>query len=133
MTNVYTLIAFKPEYQFHDRGDDEVLPARCEREEHDTLESVIERVTKLRTERPLVEYRYGQQKDVVFDSFWVFEAPPIDVDDEVRRRVRAWREQHDAVNLARDDQREAEWREVNTRSLERLRELGIWPRKGNPE
>lgn len=127
---MYTLIAFKPAYQFHDRGDDYVLPARCEREDFDTVEALIERVVFLRTDRPLVKYRYGHENDLVFEQFWTFQdAQTLDVTEDVAAQVLAWRRVHDAVNLAREDRRDAMRAESNAKTMERLRVLGIWPRR----
>lgn len=101
--STYTLIAFKPEHFFNDRGDDVVLPARLIREDGLTREQVVDRVLELRTEQPPVEYRWGHEPDVPFKEFHAFgeEATPLDVATEVQGRYDAWEREHRPMEYAR--------------------------------
>lgn len=78
---MYTLIAFKPEKEFCDRGADwETLPAILIREDNLSREQCIEKIVKLSTETPLIKYRYGQEPDCVFEEFHVI---PISITEEI--------------------------------------------------
>ena len=79
---MYTLIAFKPEKKFCDRGADwETLPAIVIREDNLSREKCIDKIVQLSTETPLIQYRYGQEPDCVFEEFHVI---PISITEEVR-------------------------------------------------
>lgn len=77
---MYTLIAFKPEKEFYDRGDDCVLPSILIREDNLSREECINKIVQLSTETPLIQYRYGQEPDCVFEEFHVI---PISITEEV--------------------------------------------------
>ncbi len=78
---MYTLIAFKPEKEFHNHGDDCVLSAIVIREDNLSREKCIDKIVQLSTETPLIQYRYGQEPDCVFEEFHVI---PISITEEVR-------------------------------------------------
>lgn len=120
--STYTLIAFKPEHCFNDRGDDVVLPARLVREDELTREQVVDRVLALRTERPLVEYKWGREPDVPFEEFHVFgeEAAPLDVATKVQERYDAWQQEHHPTEYARRREWEKRAREQTHAILARL-------------
>lgn len=121
--STYTLIAFKPEHFFNDRGDDVVLPARLVREDGLTREEVVDRVFALRTERPLIEYRWGHEPDVPFEEFHAFgeEATPLDVSTEVQERYDAWEQEHHPAEYARRLERKAN---MNQNLRDVLQQLG---------
>jgi len=78
---MYTLIAFKSEKEFCDRGADwETLPAILIREDNLSREECINKIVELSTETPLIQYRYGQEPDCVFEEFHVI---PISITEEV--------------------------------------------------
>lgn len=77
---MYTLIAFKPEKEFCDRGDDCVLSAILIREDNLSREECIDKIIQLSTETSLIEYRYGQESDCVFEEFHVI---PISITEEI--------------------------------------------------
>lgn len=77
---MYTLIAFKPEKEFYNRSDDCVLPAILIREDNLSREECINKIVQLSTETPLIQYRYGQEPDCVFEEFHVI---PISITEEV--------------------------------------------------
>ena len=77
---MYTLIAFKPEKHFYDRGDWELLPAQMIREDNLLREECVQRIIDLSTETPLVSYSHGEEPDNEFEEFHVI---PIEITEEI--------------------------------------------------
>lgn len=82
---MYTLIAFKPEKKFCDRGADwETLPAILIREDNLSREECISRIIQLSTETPLIEYRYGLEPDCEFEEFHII---PVSITEKIEYDV----------------------------------------------
>ncbi len=109
---MYTLIAFKPEKEFHNHGDDCVLSAILIREDNLSREECINKIVRLSTETPLIEYRYGQEPDCVFEEFHVI---PIFITEEIG--YDEWNIKDDASSkiklINEEKQKEAELRRKN--------------------
>lgn len=81
---MYTLIAFKPEKHFHDRGDWELLPARMIREDNLSREECIRRIIDLSTETPLIDYRRGLEPDCEYEEFHII---PISITEDIENDI----------------------------------------------
>ncbi len=109
---MYTLIAFKPEKQFYDRGDWELLPAKIIREDNLSTKECIQKIVELSTETPIVSYSHGEEPDNEFEEFHVI---PIEITEDVEDNI--WNIKEDANlkirQIREEKQKEAELRRKN--------------------
>lgn len=116
---MYTLIAFKPEKQFYDRGDWELLPAKIIREDNLSTKECIQKIVELSTETPIVSYSHGEEPDNEFEEFHVI---PIEITEDVEDNI--WNIKEDA-NLKIRQIREEKQKESEVRRKNYLEEKSI--------
>lgn len=71
MSSYFTLVAYKPEKVFWDRGDMVVLPSIFVREEFDDEKALLNRWKELKQPQK-VKYEWGIEEDKSFEQFHLF-------------------------------------------------------------
>lgn len=77
-----TLIAFKPEKIFDDRGETYCLPSQIYRKDNLTEEQLIELVDKLKIPEIRL-YQYGEEIDYPYDEFHIFPSVGSSFEEEL--------------------------------------------------